>query len=88
MSGNASGPVLRRAIDDAETVRLDRDSAGNLLFGAGIHVCLGAPLARLELRVAVEELLARTTAIAIGAGSPRRAVFPSNGLLVLPLRLR
>ena len=43
---------------DAPTeVRLDRDPRANLLYGAGIHVCPGAPLARLELRVAFEELL-------------------------------
>src|SRR5690606_3640981 len=44
--------------DDPETFRLDRDPALNLLYGAGIHVCPGAPLARLELRVLMEESLA------------------------------
>ena len=34
-----------------------RDQSANLLYGAGIHACPGAPLARLELRVFVEEYL-------------------------------
>ncbi|HEX7061415.1 MAG TPA: cytochrome P450 [Woeseiaceae bacterium] len=71
-----------------EEVRLDRDPAANLLYGAGIHVCPGAPLARLELRVAMEELLRRTRRIELGADEmPRKAVFPANGWESLPLRL-
>lgn len=77
------------AFDEPEAVRLDRDQQGNLLFGAGIHYCVGAPLARLELRVALETLLARTSVIEIGTVAPPvRTVFPSNGMLALPLCLR
>lgn len=68
--------------------RLDRDPADNLLYGAGIHVCPGAPLARLELRVVMEELLAATRAIAPDpAATPVRAQRPAAGLERLPLRL-
>lgn len=74
------------AFADPYEVRFDRDETGNYLFGAGIHDCLGAPLARLEMRVALEELLARTTSIAL-AGRPERAVYPSNGLTRLPVHL-
>jgi cytochrome P450 len=85
ISANRDG----RTFDDPDTVRLDRDPADNLLFGAGIHYCLGAPLARLEMRVAMEELLARTTTIALGANDlPRRHIYPSNGFGELPVRLR
>ncbi len=77
-----------RVFDDPDAVRLDRDQSGNLLYGAGIHVCMGAPLARLELRVAIEELLARTTAIEPGPTPPRRDAYPSNGLAELSLRFR
>ena len=75
------------AFDNAEDVRLDRDPGGNLVFGAGIHDCVGAPLARLDMRVAMEELLGRTTAIEIVQdGAPERVVYPSNGLRALTVR--
>ncbi len=78
-----------RTFDDPDAVRLDRSPADNLLFGAGIHYCLGAPLARLEMRVAMEELLARTSTIELGAADlPRRHIYPSNGFGELPVRLR
>jgi cytochrome P450 len=44
---------------DADTVILDREQNRHLAFGAGIHRCAGSNLARMELRVAVEEWLAR-----------------------------
>jgi cytochrome P450 len=42
---------------DSDEFRLDCDPELNLLYGAGIPVCPGAPLARLELRIVMEELL-------------------------------
>ena len=44
------------AFVDAEGVDLARDPNKHVAFGAGNHLCLGAHLARLELRVALEEL--------------------------------
>jgi len=41
-----------------EAFRMDRESYRHFSFGFGIHICPGAPLARLELRVVLEELLA------------------------------
>ena len=38
--------------------RLDREHHRHLSFGLGIHNCPGAPLARLELRILLEELVA------------------------------
>ncbi len=70
-----------------EEVRLDRNAQHNLLFGAGIHICPGAPLARLELRVAVEELLGHCERIELAESTPRRAVYPANGWVSLPLNL-
>jgi len=44
---------------DADKVILDRQQNRHLAFGAGIHRCAGSNLARMELRVAVEEWLHR-----------------------------
>ena len=41
----------------ADTLDVARNPSGHLAFGHGIHHCLGAALARLETRVALEELL-------------------------------
>lgn len=45
--------------DDPLTVRLDRGRKDHIVFASGTHRCLGSHLARLELRLAVEELLKR-----------------------------
>jgi cytochrome P450 len=77
-----------RVFEDPESFRLDRDPASNLLYGAGIHACPGAPLARMELRVVMEEVLKHTSAIAPLPGNPPlNAVYPASGFAVLPLRI-
>ncbi len=48
-----------RQFPDAERFDIHRKISRHLGFGWGIHVCLGAPLARLEMKVAFEELLPR-----------------------------
>lgn len=74
------------AFEHPTQVRLDRDPAHNLLYGAGIHVCPGAPLARLELRVAIDAVLQRCRHLHLGDARPSKAVFPANGYTELPLR--
>lgn len=74
--------------EDPDEFRLDRDPALNLLWGAGIHGCPGAPLARLELRVVLEELLAATTRIEpVDDAPPARAAYPGSGFTRLPVLL-
>lgn len=74
---------------DPDEFRLDRDPKTNLLYGAGIHVCPGAPLARLELRVLFEELLGGTRDIQPAEDEEAvRAVYPGSGFGQLPLWFR
>jgi len=47
------------AWDDADTVDFDREVNKHLAFGGGVHRCLGSHLARMELRVVLEEWHAR-----------------------------
>ncbi|MGA5046843.1 cytochrome P450 family protein [Streptomyces arboris] len=44
---------------DAARFGITRDARGHIAFGHGIHYCLGAPLARIEARVAIRSLLER-----------------------------
>ena len=55
--------------DDAETLDLERNPR-HLAFGVGSHFCLGANLARMELRVALTELLRRLPDIHFANGGP------------------
>lgn len=76
-----------RAFDEPNVVKVERNMADGLVWGHGIHLCQGASLARLEMRVALEELLSRTKRFEFAGGDgARRTVYPSNGLAVLPLR--
>jgi cytochrome P450 len=78
-----------RVFEAPDNFRLDRDPTKNLLYGDGLHVCPGAPLARLEMRVCMEELLARTNKIELVSGHPpSNAVYPASGFSRLPLVVR
>jgi len=47
-----------------------RGPAPHFAFGRGLHFCIGAPVARLETRLALEQLLARTTSITLDPERP------------------
>jgi cytochrome P450 len=74
--------------DSPDEFRIDRDRneiGRHVAFGWGIHHCIGAPLARLETRVAFERVLARMDRIEL-AGVPRRNdSFVLHGLTHLPI---
>ena len=57
--------------EDPDRYDLDRDTAKLMSFGNGRHFCMGAPLARLEGRVALEELVARVVSYDIDADAAR-----------------
>ncbi|MEC9483385.1 MAG: cytochrome P450 [Halomonas sp.] len=76
------------AFGDPDEFRLDRDPSLNLLYGAGIHVCPGAPLARMELQLFMQALLEHTCQLASVAEKPAtRARFPAGGYSRVPLRI-
>ena len=78
-----------RVFEDPDSFSLDRHPSKNLLYGTGIHVCPGAPLARMEMRVCMEELLKRTSQIQPATDkSPTIARYPASGFSTLPLRIR
>ncbi|MBA4541528.1 MULTISPECIES: cytochrome P450 [Thermoactinomyces] len=53
---------------DPDEFQLRRNPNPHLSFGKGIHFCLGAPLARLEAKIALEEFLKRYSSIALKEG--------------------
>ncbi|SFN88440.1 Cytochrome P450 [Saccharopolyspora antimicrobica] len=48
-----------RSVDDGERLDVTRTAAGHVAFGHGLHHCLGAPLARMEMQIAFPALLRR-----------------------------
>ena len=48
-----------RVVADGDRLDITRDAAGHVAFGHGVHHCLGAPLARMEMRTAFPALLRR-----------------------------
>jgi cytochrome P450 len=58
-----------REFEHADTVDYDRDANRHLAFGGGHHLCIGAHLARLEVRVALEEFHRRIPDYRIADGA-------------------
>jgi cytochrome P450 len=52
-------------IDSPEVLDVRRGAPGHLAFGHGVHHCLGAPLARMEMRIAFPAMLRRFPALAL-----------------------
>ncbi len=73
---------------DAMCFRAGRDPNPHIGFGHGIHHCLGANLARLEMRVIFEELLARLTDVTLAGAPEWTRSNKHTGLRHLPIRFR
>lgn len=77
--------------EDADTFDVTRIAPEHLAFGHGVHFCLGAPLARLEVATALQQLFERfpDVELAVPAGDLKPvASLISNGHQALPVRLR
>ena len=68
-----------RVFDDPDEFRIDRNPNPHLGFGIGTHYCLGANLARAEIKVVFEELFRRLRDIRV----PDDAAQRGNSSLVL-----
>ena len=73
---------------DPDAVDPERNAPHNLVYGIGRHACPGRLLATLELRIALQELLAATSSITLDPDRPpERAVAPVGGWARVPLLL-
>ncbi|MEP1217063.1 MAG: cytochrome P450 [Marinobacter sp.] len=85
----ASANRDERVFGDPDAFCPHKNRDQNLLYGAGIHVCPGAPLARMELRVLMEEFLSAVHTVEPATDAhPERAVFPTGGFSYLPLTIK
>jgi cytochrome P450 len=72
---------------EPDTLDVGRTENPHISFGAGVHFCIGAPLARVELQASFGALLDRTSSLELGAEPRRRPEFVIRGLADLPVVL-
>jgi hypothetical protein len=72
---------------DPDTLDVGRTDNAHISFGAGVHFCIGAPLARVELQASFGALLDRTSTLELGREPVRRPEFVIRGLRELPVVL-
>lgn len=78
-------PSVFRAPGTLDVTRPDNPHLG---FGAGIHFCVGAPLARVELQVSLRTLLDRFASVELAEEPQQRPEFVLRGVQSLPVTLR
>jgi cytochrome P450 len=73
---------------DADRFDITRDPNPHIAFGHGIHFCIGAPLARLEAKIALPDLLSRVKGVELASADPwePRKAFHVHGPTRLPIR--
>ncbi len=82
----ASGNRDERFWDDPDEFIIGRKNGKkHLTFGHGIHACLGRELARMEIRIVIQQLLARTKRIVIVGKTPYEASIFARTMVALPL---
>ncbi|HKS48092.1 MAG TPA: cytochrome P450 [Amycolatopsis sp.] len=78
----ARDPAVFEAPD---TLDVGRSPNPHIGFGAGIHYCIGAPLARIEIAAALHALIARLPGLRLADEPQRRPEFVIRGLVTLPV---
>jgi unspecific monooxygenase len=71
---------------DPDTFDVDRDPNNHLAFGVGVHFCLGAPLARMELAESVTALFDAFPDLALAGEPESRGTFVLRGFRSVPVR--
>jgi hypothetical protein len=77
-----------RRWEHAGNLDLARPTQRNVAFGEGIHHCLGAPLARLQGRIVIEEVLREMPGYRLAGETVRIATHNTRGLTKLPISAR
>ncbi len=77
-----------RRFPDPDRFDLGREDVGHVTFGGGIHFCIGAPLARMELEVTLGQLAASEDDLVLVAPPVRRPTFQFRGYERLEIALR
>ncbi len=72
---------------DADIFDVGRDPNPHIAFGAGIHFCLGAPLARLEMQQSLPLLAERMPGLTLADGARQRDTFVLRGWDTVPVAL-
>jgi cytochrome P450 len=72
---------------DPDSFDPDRDTGEHIAFGHGVHYCLGAALARLEARIAIEELLGGAPDLEIAGEVAQMTSLVFRGPTAVPLTL-
>jgi cytochrome P450 len=83
-SANRDPEVFERA----DAFDVGRDPNPHVGFGMGLHFCLGAPLARVELEITVRRLLERFPTLALTGVAPRRPTWVLRGYQSLEVTLQ
>lgn len=70
---------------DAKTLRLDRNPNPHIAFGKGIHACIGAQLARMETRIALDTIIRRLPGLRLAGGVSWKSSLAARSLRALPV---
>jgi pimeloyl-[acyl-carrier protein] synthase len=74
-----------RRFEDPDRFDIHREPKRNLSFAEGVHHCIGAPLARLEANVVLEQVLTRIPQYSLLPGSTRFESHMMRGPQTLPV---